>query len=99
MPERHRFEIRDGERVAAFTRYTRRRGEIVFSHTETDPEYEGRGVASRLISGALDAVREEGLAVLPLCPFVRGYIARHPDAYLHLVPAERRVHFRLPADG
>jgi predicted GNAT family acetyltransferase len=99
VPERHRFEIRDGERVAAFTQYTRRRGEIAFLHTETDPEYEGRGVGSRLISGALDAVREEGLAVLPFCPFVRGYIARHPDPYLDLVPPERRVHFRLPGDG
>jgi hypothetical protein len=32
--------------------------------------------------------------VLPFCPFIRGYIQRHP-AYLDLVPDERRAEFEL----
>jgi uncharacterized protein len=95
-PGRERFEIRDGEKVAGFTTYKKRRGLIAFMHTEVDDEYEGKGVASRLISGALDAAREGQLAVLPFCPFVRGYIAKHPDEYLALVPAGMREHFELP---
>ncbi len=32
--------------------------------------------------------------MLPYCPFIRGYIQRHPG-YLDLVPADRRDEFRL----
>jgi predicted GNAT family acetyltransferase len=95
-PERERFEIRAGDEVLGFSEYRRRGGLIAFIHTEVDPEHEGEGLASRLISSALEAVREEGLSVLPFCPFVRGYIAKHPDPYLELVPPELRAHFELP---
>jgi uncharacterized protein len=98
-PERSRFEIGDGEVVAGFVRYERGGDRIAFTHTETAPEFEGQGVGSRLVSGALDAARDEGLAVLPFCPFVRGYIARHADSYVDLVPAEYRYQFGLPAEG
>jgi predicted GNAT family acetyltransferase len=95
-PDRERFEIRTGDEVAGFTEYHRRGGLIVFVHTEVAPEHEGRGLASQLITGALDAARDQGLAVLPVCPFVRGYIAKHPDPYLELVPAGLREDFELP---
>jgi predicted GNAT family acetyltransferase len=98
-PERERFEIRAGDDVAGFTEYHRRGSLIAFVHTEVAPEHEGRGVASRLISGALDVARERGLAVLPFCPFVRGFIAKHPDEYLDLVPRDLRKHFELPANS
>jgi uncharacterized protein len=97
-PERERFEIAVGDEVAGFTEYRRHGGLIAFIHTEIAPEFEGRGLASRLIAAALDAAREEGLAVLPFCPFVRGYIARHHE-YLDLVPEAQRGNFDLPADG
>jgi hypothetical protein len=47
-----------------------------------------------LARGALDATREAGSPVLPYCPFIRGYIQRHP-AYLDLVPEDRRAEFAL----
>jgi uncharacterized protein len=96
-PDRERFEIHAGDDVAGFTTYKLRRGLLALIHTEVAPEFEGRGVASRLISGTLDAARERGLTVLPFCPFVRGYIAKHPDRYLDLVPPDLREHFDLPA--
>jgi predicted GNAT family acetyltransferase len=98
-PGQERFEIRVGDEVAGFTEYKRRDGLIAFMHTEVAPEHEGKGVASRLISGALDAAREGDLAVLPFCPFVQGYIAKHPGEYLDLVPRDLRKHFELPANG
>jgi predicted GNAT family acetyltransferase len=98
-PGRHRFEIRDGDRVAGFTEYRRRGDVIALIHTEVEPEYEGKGVASRLISAALDIAREDGARVLPFCPFVRAYIAKHPERYLDLVPADLRADFELPATG
>jgi predicted GNAT family acetyltransferase len=31
------------------------------------------------VKGALDQVRGEGLKVIAQCPFVRGYIDKHPE--------------------
>jgi len=96
-PGNERFEIRAGDEVIGFTQYKRRGHLIALIHTEVSPEDAGKGVASRLISATLDTSREHGMAVLPFCPFVRGYIEKHPDEYLDLVPAEFRKDFRLPA--
>ena len=96
VPERAHFEIRvDGE-VAGFTEYRLRAGAIAFIHTETDPRFEGRGLASDLVRAALSEARARRLAVLPFCPFVRGYIARHTED-LDLVPEDMRAKFDLPA--
>lgn len=94
--EQRRFEIRSGDRVAGFTEYRRRGNLIAFIHTEVASEFEGHGVGSRLIIAALDTARDQGLAVLPFCPFVRGFIAKHPDDYLALVPDDQRANFELP---
>ena len=95
-PEKHRYEVlADGE-VAGFVQYQLSPGEILFIHTEIDEAYEGKGLASVLVRHVLDDARERKLAVLPLCPFVRGWIARHED-YLDLVPAAARHKYDLPA--
>ena len=97
-PERSRFEIRvDGE-VAGFSEYRRRPGLIAFIHTLTDPRFEGQGLGSELVRTALSQARSDGLSVLPFCPFVRAYIARHTE-YLDLVPEDMRHKFDLPADA
>jgi predicted GNAT family acetyltransferase len=74
-----RYEIVvDGE-VAGFTQF-RVDGDIAtFIHTEIDSQYEGQGLASQLIREALDDVRGKGLRVRALCPFVRGFIDKHPE--------------------
>ena len=42
-------------------------------------ELGGKGIGSRLIKGALDQVRAEGLKVVAQCPFVKAYIDKHPE--------------------
>jgi predicted GNAT family acetyltransferase len=93
-PERERWEISVDGALAGFAAYHRRRDLIAFVHTEIDPAYEGRGLGSQLIAGALEGAREAGLHVLPFCPFVRGYIERHPEQ-LDLVPETYRAQFDL----
>ena len=93
-PTAHRFEILvDGE-VAGFTDYRDRGNRRAFTHTETEPGYEGRGLASKLVAALLDDARAHGLEVLPYCPFVRDYIEQHRD-YVDLVPAGERAKFGL----
>ena len=67
----------DGQTAVAA--YQREGGGIVFTHTLVPPEIEGRGVGSKLIRGALDSARDQGLRVVPQCPFVRAYIDKHPE--------------------
>lgn len=93
-PEAERFLIEVGGRRAGHAAYRRAPGEIVFTHTEIEPEFEGRGIGSTLIGEALTQARAESLAVIPRCPFVREYIERHP-AEIDLVPAARRAEFGL----
>jgi hypothetical protein len=93
-PEQSRFELFADEQPAGFTRYRLNGNEIAFMHTEVDDRFEGQGFGSRLAAGALDEARARGLAVLPFCPFIRGYIARHPE-YLDLVPERERRRFGL----
>jgi len=75
---KHRFELTiDGH--TAFTEYAPKPGVIDFVHTVVPEALGGRGVGSKLVSGALDSVRAQGLKVIATCPFVAGYIAKHPE--------------------
>ena len=96
VPDRSRFEIRVGDEVAGFAEYRRRPGLIAIIHTLIDPRFEGEGLASQLVRTALSEARSDGLSVLPFCPFVRAYIARHTE-HLDLVPEDMRAKFDLPA--
>src|SRR3954451_285101 len=79
VPDQHRFEIRlDGE-LAGFAVYHRRGGRIYLVHTEIDPRFEGKGLGSALARAVLAAERAAAEPVVPLCPFMRSYIDRHPD--------------------
>ena len=89
-----RYEIRLGDELAGFVTYRRRPGRIAFQHTEVDDRFEGQGIGSKLIRTVLDRARDDDLAVLPFCPFVKAYIERHPE-YLELVPEDERAAFGL----
>jgi uncharacterized protein len=94
-PDRSQFElVLDGKR-AGYIRYRRFGDRLDLIHTEILPQHEGKGYGSVLIAAALAQARDEGLAVIPHCPFVREYIEHHP-ATLDLVPAARRAEFGLP---
>jgi uncharacterized protein len=93
-PEETRYEVWQDGQVAGFAYYALGERRITFIHTEIEPEYEGAGLGSRLARFALDDARERGLAVVPRCPFIAGYIHRHPDEYLDLVTPELRERVR-----
>jgi hypothetical protein len=74
----HRYELTLDGHVAA-TYYKIADGVITFIHTEVPPELGGKGIGSKLVEGALDQVRTEGLKVVPECPFVKAYIDKHAE--------------------
>jgi predicted GNAT family acetyltransferase len=74
----HRFEMdAGGETAVAY--YALSPGTIRFDHTEVPAALRGRGIASRLVHGALEASRAAHLKVVPRCSFVSAYLARHPE--------------------
>jgi predicted GNAT family acetyltransferase len=77
--EELRYElVRDGE-VLGFLLYRVEPDRVVLVHTDVDPAHEREGLGSVLVKGALDDLRERGVRAVPLCPFVRAYIRRHPE--------------------
>jgi uncharacterized protein len=86
--DQYRFEIWSDGQLAGFTQYGLGRGRIAFVHTEVYEAYEGLGLGSQLARAALDDARARGLMVMPLCPFIAGYIERHLDEYRDLVAPE-----------
>jgi predicted GNAT family acetyltransferase len=74
-----RFEARIGDHLAVAEYTLTKQNLIVFTHTEVPRALEGHGVANKLIRAALDHARSEQLDVMPLCPFVKAFILRHPD--------------------
>jgi predicted GNAT family acetyltransferase len=94
-PERSRFEVHLDGQLGGFAEYRDDDAVRSLTHTEVDDAFEGRGLGSALVRGALDATRAAGKAVLPFCPFVRSYIDTHPE-YLDLVPGNQRARFDLP---
>lgn len=73
-----RFEVLlDGE--TAFAEYRLVDHGIILPHTVVPEAFEGQGVGSALAKTALGYAREHDLKVIPLCPFIAGYITKHPE--------------------
>ena len=94
-PVRHRYEIHDGGQLAGFAEYRLDGQRITFTHTQTEPAFNGRGLARQLVIQALDDARRRELTVRPLCPYVRKVISSEPGRFLDLVTAEDRSRFAL----
>lgn len=82
-----RYEAHLDGQLAGFAEYRLGDDAILFTHTEVDPQFEGKGVGGALARLALDDVRAEGSRrVVPLCPFIKAWIGRHPDYQSLLEP-------------
>lgn len=96
-PDANRYELSlDGEMVGRIE-YEVGEGTLSFNHTYVDDAQSGKGLARTLVTEALLDARRRGLGVLPVCPYVRNLVAKDPEAWLDLVPADQRDRFDLPA--
>ena len=104
-----RWEAHVDQQIAV-AEYRHRGNAMFFIHTEVPPALAGHGIASQLVRAALEDARTRHLAVIPFCPFVAGYIRRHPDYkaivhpdYLDLVegvaPSARLARTNVPNCG
>ncbi len=76
--EANRFELTT-EGKTAIVEYELSGNRIALVHTEVPPQLEGRGIGSALAKHVLEYAQTHQLKVLPLCPFIKAYIDRHPE--------------------
>lgn len=74
----HRFEVSQEGHLAELD-YQRVGNEIIFTHTGVPAALEGRGIGGALAKAGLTYARDNSLEVVPLCPFIKGYIERKPE--------------------
>lgn len=86
--DQKRYEARVDGVLAAIADYIPTDQLVAFTHTEVLAGFEGQGVGSALVRHALEDVRRQELAVLAVCPFVSGFVQRHPE-YRHLLYRSR----------
>ena len=54
-------------------------GTITIDHTGVPSEYEGRGIAAKLVNRAISDAREQGFRIVPVCSYVVAQFRRHPE--------------------
>lgn len=62
----------DGDKSIGECEYTvDRTGKWVIVHTGVRPEYNGRGIAKRLLEKVIEAARERGVKIIPVCSYAQ----------------------------
>jgi uncharacterized protein len=79
LPDLHRYEADVDGAAAGLLDYRRGAGRILLRHTEVDPAFEGRGIGARLAEHAIVDARAVGLTIIVTCPYIRAWLARHPE--------------------
>jgi predicted GNAT family acetyltransferase len=77
--EQNRYEIVRDEGVAVLE-YRRRGDRTVLVHTGVPKVLEGHGLGGKLVAAAVEDARSQGLTIVPLCPYARAWIEKHPNA-------------------
>jgi predicted GNAT family acetyltransferase len=72
-----RYEIHVGGALAGFADFRSTADRIVFTHTETLPDFQGQGLGSVLAAGAIADAVARGSVIVPVCPFFQRYLERH----------------------
>ncbi|HVI06510.1 MAG TPA: GNAT family N-acetyltransferase [Sphingomicrobium sp.] len=98
-PDRHRFEADLGDGSFAVADYNLLSSKIVFTHTEVPEGHEGQGIGSALIRFGLDFARDQGLKVIPICPFFAAYIKKHAEVQDLVDPSYRPALGLGPSGG
>ena len=76
---RNRFELAvNGE--TALLLYERTNDALTLIHTEVPAALRGRHLGEALVEAALDTARSAGLRIVAICPFVKAYMRKHPEA-------------------
>lgn len=77
--ERQTYNIAVEGKTVGHADYADRGDQRVFYHTVIDPDFGGRGLATILLEGALNAARADGKRIVPVCSMVGTVLKKHPE--------------------
>ncbi|QJX48037.1 N-acetyltransferase [Hymenobacter taeanensis] len=87
--QNHRFELTVLDSTA-FIEYQENDEAITVLHTVVPPQLEGQGVGTAIVEETLQTIEARQRLLIPLCPFVKSYLKRHPEWQRLVVPAYLR---------
>lgn len=74
---RYSMAIDGNEAEMTYSRVGKR--QIIIDHTEVPDALRGRKVGERLVRQAVEDARQDKVVIIPLCPFAKAMIGRHPE--------------------
>jgi uncharacterized protein len=77
--EKGRYTLAVEDKTVGLADFADHDDQRAFYHTEIDPAYGGRGLATILVEEALNAARDEGKRVVPVCSMVATVLKKHPE--------------------
>lgn len=77
-PEARRYELSVDGGVAVMT-YNLNPPQLMITETLVPEALEGRGLASRLAAAVVADARARRLVLLPVCPYLAGWLRKHPE--------------------
>lgn len=83
--EKNRYDVFYGGELAGFAEYIERDNDTDFIHTEIDGAFAGKGIGSVLARLAVEDVIARGRTITAHCPFIRGWLDKHPEYDAHVV--------------
>jgi predicted GNAT family acetyltransferase len=86
------YEATIGGQTAAGLVYNKAGNRVTLMATSVLPEFRGKGVAARLISGVLGELRKQGKTATITCPFTAAFVNAHPEYGDVLDPAFPGLH-------
>jgi predicted GNAT family acetyltransferase len=73
-----RFEVRTEDGLAELI-YRKNGDRLVLVHTEVPEALGGHGIGGQLVQAAVDHAVASGMTIVPLCPYARSWLERHPE--------------------
>lgn len=80
------FIENEGSYLAVMTYIWAGEQRMVIDHTEVDASLKGQGIGAQLVAAAVQAARDKGFKILPLCPFAKAVMNKtesYADVMLH----------------
>ena len=65
------YLIDNGKEVGEMTYSIAGNNKIIIDHTEVTDDYEGQGLAKKLVMEIVEYARENKIKILPLCPYAK----------------------------
>ncbi len=78
---RGRFYIKEADERLAELDYTLSSGILTIMHTEVNEKLKGKNIGYSLVKNAAEYARENGLKIIPVCPFAHALFEKKNEEF------------------